>query len=99
MIDYLITYKVLKFNSSTVTISHLVPNYLITYKVLKYNSQTTEVRSTPTLFNYLFGIYIFKSIFALIIVGIFPIAYLGLYILSELFKQAVQFKEENDLTI
>lgn len=49
--------------------------------------------------EYIFGIYIFKSIFTLIIVGIFLIAYLGLYILSELFKQAVQFKEENDLTI
>lgn len=49
--------------------------------------------------EYVFGIYVFKSIFTLIIVGIFLIAYLGLYILSELFKQAVEFKEENDLTI
>ena len=49
--------------------------------------------------EYVFGIYVFKSIFALVIVGIFLIAYLGLYILSELFKQAVEFKEENDLTI
>ena len=49
--------------------------------------------------EYVVGIYVFKSIFTLIIVGIFLIAWIGLYILSELFKQAVQFKEENDLTI
>lgn len=49
--------------------------------------------------EYVIGIYVFQSIFTLIIVGIFLIAWIGLYILSELFKQAVQFKEENDLTI
>lgn len=49
--------------------------------------------------EYAIGIYVFQSIFTLIIVGIFLIAWIGLYILSELFQQAVEFKEENDLTI
>lgn len=49
--------------------------------------------------EYIFGIFVFRSIFTLIITGIFLIACIGLYILSELFKQAVEFKEENDLTI
>ena len=49
--------------------------------------------------EYIAGIYVFHSIFALIITGIFAIAWLGLYILAELFKQAIQFKEENELTI
>lgn len=49
--------------------------------------------------EYIIGIYVFHSIFTLIITGIFLIAWIGLYILSELFKQAVEFKEENDLTI
>ena len=49
--------------------------------------------------EYIIGIFIFKSIFVAIIIGIFLIAWLGLYILAELFKQAVAYKEENDLTI
>lgn len=49
--------------------------------------------------EYCLGSFIFKSIFTIIIVGIFFIAWLGLYILAELFQQAVEFKEENDLTI
>lgn len=49
--------------------------------------------------EYVVGIYVFHSIFTLIITGIFLIAWIGLSILSELFKQAVEFKEENDLTI
>lgn len=49
--------------------------------------------------EYCLGSFIFKSIFTIIIAGVFFIAWLGLYILAELFKQAVEFKEENDLTI
>lgn len=49
--------------------------------------------------EYVVGIFVFKSVFTLIITGIFLVAWLGLYIVSELFKQAVQFKEENELTI
>ena len=49
--------------------------------------------------EYIAGIFVFRSIFALLIIGIFLVAFVGLYILSELFKQAVTYKEENDLTI
>ena len=48
---------------------------------------------------YLVGIFFLRSIFALVIIGVFLVAWIGLYVLSELFKQAVEFKEENDLTI
>lgn len=40
-----------------------------------------------------------NSIFGIIIVGVFIIAWLGLYILSELLQKAIEYKEENDLTI
>lgn len=49
--------------------------------------------------EYIIGIFLFKSIFVAIVIGVFLIAWLGLYILAELFKQAVAYKEENDLTI
>ncbi len=61
--------------------------------------KTASICSGIIALEYIIGIYIFKSIFTFIIVGIFLIAWIGLYILSELFKQAVKFKEENDLTI
>lgn len=48
---------------------------------------------------YIGGIFIFQSVFPAIIFMIFVIAWIGTYILSELFKQAVEYKEENDLTI
>ncbi len=40
-----------------------------------------------------------NSIFGIIIVGVFIIAWIGLYILSELLQKAIEYKEENDLTI
>ncbi len=40
-----------------------------------------------------------NSIFGIIIVGVFIIAWLGLYILAELLQKAIEYKEENDLTI
>ena len=64
-------------------------------KHLKIASWCSEIIAV----EYVFGIYVFHSIFTLIITGIFLIAWIGLYILSELFKQAVEYKEENDLTI
>jgi hypothetical protein len=48
---------------------------------------------------YIGGIFVFQSVFPAIIFMIFVIAWIGTYILSELFKQAVEYKEENDLTI
>ena len=49
--------------------------------------------------EYCIGIFATKAIFSIIAVGVFTVAWLGLYILSELLKQAIQYKEENDLTI
>ena len=49
--------------------------------------------------EYIPAMFIFRSLFTLIITGIFFIAWLGLYVLSELFKQAIEYKEENELTI
>ena len=40
-----------------------------------------------------------RAIFSIVAVGVFTVAWLGLYILSELLKQAIEYKEENDLTI
>ena len=40
-----------------------------------------------------------NSIFGIIIVGVFIIAWLGLYILAELLQKAIEYKEENELTI
>ena len=48
---------------------------------------------------YLIGIFVFKSAFVLVIFIMFTIAYLAFLIMAELFKQAVEYKEENDLTI
>lgn len=48
---------------------------------------------------YLLKIILFNSFLTMIITMIFIIAGLFLVILSEVFKQAVEFKEENDLTI
>lgn len=49
--------------------------------------------------EYLVGIFITKSVFSIVVVGVFTIAWLGLYILAELLKQAIKYKEENELTI
>ena len=49
--------------------------------------------------EYFIGIFATKAIFSIVVVGAFTVAWLGLYILSELLKQAIQYKEENDLTI
>jgi len=48
---------------------------------------------------YLIGIFVFKSVFVAVIFIMFIFVYLAFLIVSELFKQAVKYKEENDLTI
>jgi len=48
---------------------------------------------------YFIAIFIFESVFTAIIFMIFTIAFLGAYILAEVFNQAIEYKEENDLTI
>ena len=49
--------------------------------------------------EYLIGIFFMRSVFIVLVAGIFLVLWIGLYIMSELFKQAVEYKEENDLTI
>lgn len=50
-------------------------------------------------FAYIIKIIFFNSFLTIIIAMVFLIAGLFLVILGEIFKQAVEFKEENDLTI
>ncbi len=50
--------------------------------------------------EYAIGIFaVTNSIFGIIVVGVFVIAWLGSYVLAELWKKAIYYKEENDLTI
>ena len=61
--------------------------------------KTISICSLIIAIEYVIGLIIIKSIFAMVVIGVFVIACLGLYILSELLKQAIEYKEENDLTI
>ena len=63
------------------------------------NLKTCSVCSLIIAIEYTIGIFFVNSIFSLVIIGVFVIAFLGLYILSELLKQAINYKEENELTI
>lgn len=50
--------------------------------------------------EYAIGIFVVtNSIFGIIVVGVFVIAWLGSYVLAELWQKAIYYKEENDLTI
>ena len=51
------------------------------------------------MIEFMIGIFFITSIFAIVIIGVFAVAWLGGYILSELLKEAIQYKEENELTI
>ncbi len=49
--------------------------------------------------EYIIGIFFIVSVFEIIFIAVFIIAWLGDYILAELLKKAIDYKEENDLTI
>ena len=49
--------------------------------------------------EYIIGMFFIVSIFEIILIAVFIIVWLGGYILSELLKKAIDYKEENDLTI
>ena len=49
--------------------------------------------------EYIIGIFFIVSIFEIIFIAVFIIAWLGTYILSELLRKAIEYKEENELTI
>ncbi len=63
------------------------------------NLKIVSICSLIIAIEYLIGLFFVKSIFSIVVIGVFTIAWLGLYILSELLKQAIQYKEENELTI
>ena len=48
---------------------------------------------------YIVGMFFIVSVFEIIAIAIFIIAFLGTYVLSELLRKAIEYKEENDLTI
>lgn len=49
--------------------------------------------------EYVIGIFFIVSVFEIILIAVFIIVWLGAYILAELLRKAVEYKEENDLTI
>ena len=49
--------------------------------------------------TYIIGMFFIVSVFEIIAIAIFIIAWLGTYVLAELLRKAVEYKEENDLTI
>ena len=49
--------------------------------------------------EYIIGMFFIVSIFEIILIGVFVITWLGGYILAELLKKAIEYKEENELTI
>ena len=51
------------------------------------------------MLEFIVGIFFITSSFAIVIIGVFAVAWLGGYILSELLKKAITYKEENELTI
>lgn len=61
--------------------------------------KTISICSFIIMIEFMIGIFFITSIFAIVIIGIFAVAWLGGYILSELLKQAIEYKEENELTI
>lgn len=62
--------------------------------------KVSSICSAIIAIEYAIGIFVVtNSIFAIVIVGVFIIAWLGLYILVELLQKAIVYKEENDLTI
>ena len=48
---------------------------------------------------YIIGMFFIVSVFEIIAIAIFIIAWLGTYVLAELLKKATEYKQENDLTI
>ena len=92
-----------------------IPALIIVYKFIKLFGSLTEdnpfimenvkhlkvvsVCSLIISVIYIIGMFFIVSVFEIIAIAIFIIAWLGTYVLSELLKKATQYKEENDLTI
>ena len=92
-----------------------IPALIIVYKFIKIfktlrldNPFTVEnvrhlnvisICSLIIAIEYAIGIFFIVSIFEVILIAVFIIIWLGAYILAELLRKAVEYKEENDLTI
>ena len=92
-----------------------IPALIIVYKFIKIfetlkldnpfvleNVRHLKVISVCSLIisiEYIIGMFFIVSIFEIILIAVFIIVWLGGYILSELLRKAVEYKEENDLTI
>ena len=69
---------------------------------IKENAKNLTIASICCIviaIEFFVGMFLVNSVFMIIVTGIFLVGSIGLYTLAELFKQAVAFKEENDLTI
>lgn len=82
---------------------HLFCSIKMDNPFIKENVQSLKrisVCSVIIAVTYIIGIFfVTSSIFAFIVIGVFIIAWLGSYVLSELLQEAICYKEENDLTI
>ena len=92
-----------------------IPALIIVYKFIKIfktlkldnpftieNVKHLKVISICSLIisiEYIVGIFFIVSIFEIILIAVFIIVWLGAYILAELLRKAIEYKEENDLTI
>ena len=66
---------------------------------INYKIKILDICSFIITIEYMIAIFFIKSVFSIVIIGVFAIAWLGSYILSELLKKAIDYKEENELTI
>lgn len=92
-----------------------IPALMIVYRFIKIfhtlkednpfnmeNVKNLKVISNCSLLimlEYMVGIFFITSVFAIVIIGVFAVVWLGCYILAELLKKAIDYKEENELTI
>jgi len=66
------------------------------------NVKSLKIISTCSIIiaiEYIIGIFFIVSIFEIILTAVFIVTWLGGYILAELLKKAIEYKEENELTI
>ena len=69
---------------------------------IKENVKSLKIISICSLIisiEYIIGMFFIISVFEIILIGVFIITWIGGYILAELLNKAIEYKEENDLTI
>ena len=92
-----------------------IPALIVVYRVIKIfhtlgknnpfcienvkHLKVISVCSFIIMLEFMIGIFFITSVFAIVIIGVFAVTWLGCYILSELLKEAIKYKEENELTI